>query len=94
MFKKSVFIVLVLAMALASGCSRKNNKVQNPLANVGSVQPDKVLFDRALDALQHRKYDVARLTFQTLINTTPGLDINAEALRLQSTLQGIYDEKR
>ena len=36
----------------------------------------------------------ATTDFQTLIDTTPGLDINAEALRLQSTLQGIYDEKR
>src|SRR5258708_24533515 len=32
--------------------------------------------------------------FQTLVNTTPGLDINAEALKLQATLQGIYDAKR
>jgi multiple sugar transport system substrate-binding protein len=32
--------------------------------------------------------------FQTLMNTTAGLDINLEALRLQSTLQGIYDERR
>ncbi len=31
--------------------------------------------------------------FQTLINGTPGLDINAEAERLQSTLNGIYHER-
>ena len=79
MFKKSAIIVLVLVVALASGCSRKNNKVQNPLANVGSVQPDKVLFDRAVDALQHRKYDVARLTLQTLINTYPDSEYIARA---------------
>jgi multiple sugar transport system substrate-binding protein len=36
----------------------------------------------------------ATTDFQTLIDTTPGLDINSEALKLQSTLQGIYDEKR
>lgn len=36
----------------------------------------------------------ATTDFQTLINTTPGLDINAEAQKLQGTLQGIYDEKR
>jgi multiple sugar transport system substrate-binding protein len=29
--------------------------------------------------------------FQTLMNTTPGLDINSEAEKLQSTLQAIYD---
>jgi outer membrane protein assembly factor BamD len=78
MLKKSVIIALILAVALVSGCSRKN-KVQNPLANVGSVQPDKVLFDRGMDALQHRKYDVARLTFQTLINTYPDSEYIARA---------------
>src|SRR5439155_20935691 len=31
---------------------------------------------------------------QTLIDTTPGLDINIEAQKLQATLQGIYDERR
>jgi multiple sugar transport system substrate-binding protein len=35
----------------------------------------------------------ATTDFQTLIDTTAGLDINAESLKLQSTLQGIYDEK-
>ncbi|HEY3061311.1 MAG TPA: extracellular solute-binding protein [Chloroflexota bacterium] len=33
----------------------------------------------------------ATIDFQTLMNTTPGLDINAEAERLQATLQGIYE---
>ena len=32
--------------------------------------------------------------FQTLMNTTAGLDINAEAQKLQATLQSIYDEVR
>ena len=36
----------------------------------------------------------ATTDFQTLIDTTPGLDINSEALKLQQTLQGIYDEKQ
>jgi multiple sugar transport system substrate-binding protein len=34
----------------------------------------------------------ATTDFQTLIDTTPGLDINTEAQKLQSTLQAIYDE--
>jgi multiple sugar transport system substrate-binding protein len=33
----------------------------------------------------------ATTDFQTLMNTTQGLDINAEAERLQATLQGIFD---
>jgi multiple sugar transport system substrate-binding protein len=36
----------------------------------------------------------ATTDFQTLIDTTPGLDINSEAGRLQATLQAIYDEVR
>ena len=30
--------------------------------------------------------------FQTLLDTTPGLDVNAESAKLQATLQGIYNE--
>ena len=48
-----------------------NKKSVNPLANVGSKQPDKVLFDRAMDATKHNRFDVARMTLQTLINTYP-----------------------
>jgi hypothetical protein len=36
----------------------------------------------------------ATTDFQTLVNTTAGLDINTEAQKLRATLQGIYDEKR
>jgi multiple sugar transport system substrate-binding protein len=32
--------------------------------------------------------------FQTLMTSTPGLDINAESARLQTTLQAIYDERQ
>jgi outer membrane protein assembly factor BamD len=76
-------VVLLLALALlftllfTVGCT--NKKVQNPLANINSKQPDKVLFDRALDALKHNRYDVARLTLQTLINTYPDSEYIARA---------------
>jgi len=69
------FMVLVLAFAL--GCT--NKKVSNPLANVGSKQPDKVLFDRSMDAMKHNRFDVARMTLQTLINTYPESEYIARA---------------
>ena len=56
-----------------------NKKVSNPLANVGSKQPDKVLFDRAMDAMKHNRFDVARMTLQTLINTYPDSEFIARA---------------
>jgi len=58
---------------------KKNKKNQNPIADVDSKQPDKVLFDRAEDAMKHGKYDVARLSLQTLINTYPDSEYVARA---------------
>ncbi|HTV14107.1 MAG TPA: outer membrane protein assembly factor BamD [Acidobacteriaceae bacterium] len=43
----------------------------NPLANVKSDQPDKILYDKAMLAMKKGKYDVARLDLQTLLNTYP-----------------------
>jgi len=68
---------LLAALALTAACT--NKKVNNPLADVGSKQPDKVLFDRAMDAMKHNHYDVARLTLQTLINTYPDSEYIARA---------------
>jgi outer membrane protein assembly factor BamD len=69
--------LLVLVLAFALGCT--NKKVNNPLANVGSKQPDKVLFDRSMDAMKHNRFDVARMTLQTLINTYPDSEYIARA---------------
>src|SRR5438093_9016284 len=77
MSRRIPFLILLCALALAVGCT--NKKVNNPLANVGSKQPDKVLFDRAMDALKHNRFDVARLTLQTLINTYPDSEFIARA---------------
>ena len=66
-----------MLLALAVACT--NKKAVNPLANVGSKQPDKVLFDRAMDAMKHNRFDVARMTLQTLINTYPDSEFIARA---------------
>jgi outer membrane protein assembly factor BamD len=78
MFRR-VFIALLLAASLLSGVACKNKKSTNPLAHVNSKQPDKVLFDRAMEAMKQRKYDVARITLQTLINTYPDSEYVARA---------------
>src|SRR5437763_1833440 len=43
----------------------------NPLADVNSKQPDKALFDKAMQAMKKGRYDVARLDLQTMLNTYP-----------------------
>ena len=63
----------------AKSSKKKSKKAQNPIANVDSKQPDKVLFDRAMDAMKHNRYDVARLSLQTLINTYPDSEYIARA---------------
>ncbi len=71
--------IFLLLAVLASAVACTNKKVNNPLASVGSKQPDKVLFDRAMNAMKHNQFDVARLNMQTLINTYPDSEYIARA---------------
>ena len=71
--------MLLLAGTLAFTAACTNKKVHNPLANVDSKQPDKVLFDRAMDAMKHNRFDVARMTLQTMINAYPDSEYIARA---------------
>jgi len=77
MVRRIPVVLLLAVLAFTAACT--NKKVNNPLANVGSKQPDKVLFDRSMDALKHNRFDVARLTLQTLINTYPDSEFIARA---------------
>jgi outer membrane protein assembly factor BamD len=72
-----LIVALGTLLALTAACT--NKKSVNPLAGVGSKQPDKVLFDKAMDAMRHNRFDVARLTLQTLINTYPDSEYIARA---------------
>jgi outer membrane protein assembly factor BamD len=73
----SLIAALAILLALTVGCT--NKKSVNPLANVGTKQPDKVLFDKAMDAMKHNRFDVARMTLQTLIITYPDSEYIARA---------------
>ena len=78
MLRRSSYIAVVgMLLLITAACT--NKKSVNPLANVGSKQPDKVLFDRAMDAMKHNRFDVARMTLQTLINTYPDSEFIARA---------------
>jgi outer membrane protein assembly factor BamD len=77
MFRRAILLGLMVSAIFFAGCS--NKKVNNPIADVNSKQPDKVLYDRAMDAMKHNKFDVARLSLQTLINTYPDSEYVARA---------------
>src|ERR1035437_8115839 len=81
----AVVLVLVLG-GVASQAKEKKTKHKknqdlsaNPLANVASKQPDKELFDKAMIALKKGRFDVARLTLQTMLNTYPDSEYRMRA---------------
>jgi outer membrane protein assembly factor BamD len=59
---------LLVIAALLSSCGFHRKKYDNPITK-DTQQPDKVLFDRAIGDIEHGRYEVARLTLNTMINT-------------------------
>jgi len=57
----------------------KKKKVNKSTAVDNSAEPDKVLYDRAMDDIKHGRHEVGRLNLQTLINTYPDSDYLAKA---------------
>lgn len=85
----TVALALLLAGSLCAGVSAQKKpkvtkvkpKATSSKAAVGapSTEPDKVLYNRALDDLKHRKFTEGRLSLQTLINTYPDSEYLAKA---------------
>ncbi|MCC6394243.1 MAG: outer membrane protein assembly factor BamD [Bryobacterales bacterium] len=53
---------------MLASCGFRRKKYENPITK-DTQQPDKVLFDKAVKDLERNRFEVARLTLQTLINT-------------------------
>ncbi len=53
-------------LLLAGGC--RGRKYENPITQ-DTQQPDKILFDKAIKDIEKGRYEVARLTLNTLMNT-------------------------
>jgi outer membrane protein assembly factor BamD len=88
MIAAAALAMFVLTSALAQTSDPKPKKEKhkkdqdlsaNPLAGVNSKQPDKVLFDKAMVSMKKGRYDVARLTLQTLLNTYPDSEFRMRA---------------
>jgi len=77
MYLRISVMALAAMLVLTTACT--NKKVSNPLAKVDSKQPDKVLFDRGMDAMKHNRFEVARMTMQTLIGAYPDSEFVARA---------------
>ena len=70
-------IAVALVLVALGGCARRK-KYENPI-KTNSQQPDKALFDRAIGDIERSRFEVARLTLQTLINTYPDSEYIAKS---------------
>ena len=72
------FVVVTLAVALLSSCGLRRKKYENPITK-NTQQPDKALFDKAIGDIERGRFEIARLTLQTLINTYDTSEFLAKA---------------
>ena len=73
-----VIAVLALAGLMTASCGFHRKKYENPITK-DTQQPDKVLFDKAIKDIERGRYEVARLTLNTLINTYDSSEYLAKA---------------
>jgi len=71
-------------LASASPCSaqlifHKKKKANKSTATSNTVEPDKQLYEKAMEDIKHGKQEVGRLSLQTLINTYPDSEYLAKA---------------
>ncbi len=79
--KRVIRVLLVCALiTLLPGCLLHRNRHADLAAPVNpGDQPDKILYEKAVAEIEHGRYDVGRLTLQTLINTYPDSEYLAKA---------------
>src|SRR3977135_2477646 len=65
---KKIGILALAAVIVTGGCGFHRKKYENPITK-DTDQPDKVLFDKAIKDIEKGRYEVARLTLNTMINT-------------------------
>jgi outer membrane protein assembly factor BamD len=57
----------------------KKKRLNKSTSAENTAEPDKILYDKAMDDVKHGRQEVARLNLQTLINTYPDSDYLAKA---------------
>jgi outer membrane protein assembly factor BamD len=58
---------------------RKKKKINKSTSADNTAEPDKLLYDKAMDDIKHGRHEVGRLNLQTLINTYPDSEYLAKA---------------
>jgi outer membrane protein assembly factor BamD len=71
-------LVLALLTGLLTSCGFRRKKYENPITK-DTQQPDKVLYDKAVQDIERSRFEVARITLNTLINTYDTSEFMAKA---------------
>src|SRR6202451_3597521 len=72
------FLVAIMLAGLLTSCGFRAKKYADPITK-DTKQPDKVLFDRSINDIEHGRYEIARITLNTLINTYDQSEFLAKA---------------
>jgi outer membrane protein assembly factor BamD len=83
MHRKIILACTLIGCLGANVCfgqkTQKTKKAAKHAPVATSAAPDSVLYNRAEDDIKHGRYDIARLSLQTLINTYPDSEYLAKA---------------
>jgi len=72
-------LVLVSASQCNAQILHKKKKVNKSTDSTNTAEPDKQLYDKAINDIKHGRHEVGRLALQTLINTYPDSEYLAKA---------------
>ena len=72
-------VVCVLGAVLLPSCGLRHRPSADAVSVAPGTQPDKVLYEKATAEINKGRYDVGRLTLQTLINTYPDSEYLSKA---------------
>jgi len=78
MYRLQQLVIFGLIAVLLTGCGFRRKKYENPITK-DTEQPDKVLYDKAIKDIEKGRYEVARLTLNTLMNTYDTSEFMAKA---------------
>ena len=79
----ALFAMTGLFLLSATRCDaqifHKKKRVNKSTSAENTAEPDKILYDKAMDDIKHGRHEVGRLNLQTLINTYPDSEYLAKA---------------
>ncbi|HKN24966.1 MAG TPA: outer membrane protein assembly factor BamD [Candidatus Acidoferrum sp.] len=83
MRRLALLLMCALTLVTASQCTaqilHKKKPVDKSTDTSNTVEPDKQLYDKAMNDIKHGRHEVGRLGLQTLINTYPDSEYLAKA---------------